>query len=1258
MLCMLLGVGNAWAEDVTLKYSGTTTTNMVAGNNAASLGVDANDWNVEAIKGTGSNLPGLNKDGSIRLYVNGNGFTVTSLNENITIQSIAITFTGANYSNATVLVNGDEVTASDGVYEIGASSFTIKNNQLTGGSQVRISSIVMTYTTGGTPTVATPVFNPEGGIYAEAQSVTISCSTEGAAIQYSTDGNTWNDYSAAISVSETTTIQAKTNTEGMNESAVASATYTIELPSSIADVRTQGTGAVFTKGVVTSCVGVTGYIQDATAAICVYGTSLTVGDEITVSGTLTTYKGLLEITSPSVTVLSHNNTVTPTIMTIADINATNAPQGKYVKIVEAIVTAIDGQNTTIEQDGASIVVRGISSDVEYAVGDALTLEGNIGCFDVVQIANPQNVVVQKSEKQEAGLAYETTEYTINLGESFTAPTLTNPNNLAVTYESSNTELATVDENGAVTVVVGATGTTTITASFAGNDTYLPGSASYTLTVVDPNAPGASADNPYTVAQARAAIDAGTGVTGVYATGIVSKIVTAYNATYGNITYNISADGSEEGDQLQAYRGFSYNGENFNSADDIQVGDVVVIYGNLTKHNTTYEFGAGNQLVSLNRPVNTDPVINAEDVTLAYDATSGEIAYTISNVDEGTELDDATPNADWISGITIASDKVTFTTTANEGTEDRTATITLTYGDVTKDVTVTQSHYVAPVIDYATLPFEFDGGRADIETTDGLTQEGLDSDYGSSPKLKFNSTNDVVILHFNEQPGTLTFDIKGNSFSGSTFKVQTSADGVNYTDLKSYTTLGNTQSEIIEDIDATVRYIKWIYTEKVSGNVALGNITLAKYTNKQDATVSFKKDGEAITTLEASLNAEIEVAVECSVEGAELNITSSNSRVAKYEDGVVKALAEGEATITATFAGNENYKAATATLVVTVVDNRQDVTLAFNDIPAEININETATYAVTATPAVEGVTYSSSAPAVVSVDENTGEIEALAVGTATITATFAGNNSYKAATATYTIKVVNPDFVASKYELVTDASTLVAGDEIVFGYIGTYTTSGTEYETAQVMSTEYNSTNKIYGALDMISHNNDNIIEIQDGTAIITLGGSIGAWTFQMPDGKYLVSNGRAKNEDGTNLPSKNENIIETTEDNTDTHAQATIAIDGEGNATVLFQGGNGANNLCYNVNNGKNQRFSCYVTAQTGLQIYKKVSSSEFLKGDVNNDNQVSIADVTALVNIILGKATPETNPEYNFEAANVNEDDTVSIADVTALVNIILGKE
>ena len=103
-----------------------------------------------------------------------------------------------------------------------------------------------------------------------------------------------------------------------------------------------------------------------------------------------------------------------------------------------------------------------------------------------------------------------------------------------------------------------------------------------------------------MADARLAIDTGTGVSEVYATGIVSKIVTEYNSTYGNISYNISADGTETADQLQAFRGFSYNGEWFTSEYDIQVGDVVVIYGNLKKYNTTYEFDAGNQLVSQER----------------------------------------------------------------------------------------------------------------------------------------------------------------------------------------------------------------------------------------------------------------------------------------------------------------------------------------------------------------------------------------------------------------------------------------------------------------------------------------------------------------------------------------------------------------------------------------------------------------------------------------------------------------------------------
>ena len=56
--------------------------------------------------------------------------------------------------------------------------------------------------------------------------------------------------------------------------------------------------------------------------------------------------------------------------------------------------------------------------------------------------------------------------------------------------------------------------------------------------------------------------------------------------------------------------------------------------------------------------------------------------------------------------------------------------------------------------------------------------------------------------------------------------------------------------------------------------------------------------------------------------------------------------------------------------------------------------------------------------------------------------------------------------------------------------------------------------------------------------------------------------------------------------------------------------------------------------------------------GDINNDGKVTIADVTDLVNIILGKTTKE-----DTSTADVNSDGKVTIADVTDLVNIILGK-
>jgi hypothetical protein len=63
------------------------------------------------------------------------------------------------------------------------------------------------------------------------------------------------------------------------------------------------------------------------------------------------------------------------------------------------------------------------------------------------------------------------------------------------------------------------------------------------------------------------------------------------------------------------------------------------------------------------------------------------------------------------------------------------------------------------------------------------------------------------------------------------------------------------------------------------------------------------------------------------------------------------------------------------------------------------------------------------------------------------------------------------------------------------------------------------------------------------------------------------------------------------------------------------------------------------------------------LRGDVNRDGSVTIADVTALVNIILGKDNVQPY-KYDHDAADVNTDTSITIADVNALVTIVLGKD
>lgn len=96
-----------------------------------------------------------------------------------------------------------------------------------------------------------------------------------------------------------------------------------------------------------------------------------------------------------------------------------------------------------------------------------------------------SVQIYKKQRRDNGLSISTnsvTTTTADLDGAFHSyVTLSNPNNLSpITYKSSNTGVAEVNEQGEVKV--NKSGETTITVSYAGNDTYTQAELSYTLTI--------------------------------------------------------------------------------------------------------------------------------------------------------------------------------------------------------------------------------------------------------------------------------------------------------------------------------------------------------------------------------------------------------------------------------------------------------------------------------------------------------------------------------------------------------------------------------------------------------------------------------------------------------------------------------------------------------------------------------------------------------------------------------------------------------
>ncbi len=259
------------------------------------------------------------------------------------------------------------------------------------------------------------------------------------------------------------------------------------------------------------------------------------------------------------------------------------------------VVTVEGPKTTYNGtvELVDVMVVSVEKSLLKILSESKTMTKEGGNLEVTVVYKGSGTYPEIADNCKDWVKYEGTTYKPGI------PTLfeTNPGDTAIVRFSvaENTEKT---RNGSIEFSStsydskkGSTSSTVMTYSFTQKGVSNP-----------PTGTGTE-ENPYNVT---AGLDAAAaGATGVCVRGIVSRKPT-FNSKYSSLTYYISVDG-EQNDELQVYSSKSFSGGNYASADDIQLGDVVVVKGNLKNYNGTLEVDQSSTLITLNEQTSMDKV---------------------------------------------------------------------------------------------------------------------------------------------------------------------------------------------------------------------------------------------------------------------------------------------------------------------------------------------------------------------------------------------------------------------------------------------------------------------------------------------------------------------------------------------------------------------------------------------------------------------------------------------------------------------------
>lgn len=469
---------------------------------------------------------------------------------------------------------------------------------------------------------------------------------------------------------------------------------------------------------------------------------------------------------------------------------------------------------------------------------------------------------------------------------------TEPGGLTVTYTSSNEDVAKVNSStGAITLV--GEGTTTITATFKGDEKYNSAEATYTLTV-DNDAIAYTAEGWY-------------GPYDEKAHSISVEVTTS--DTGAKVTYSETVDGN-----------FTAQNPTFTDAGTYTVYFKIEATG--------YDTVTGSAKVVINKAMLTDATVTGGEYTgkevgsvtevkageLTVPDGSYEVSY-VNNVDAGTAVAIITAKADSNFTGTVAK---TFTIDPKKLTENMVSPIAAqpyTGDQITPTVTVTDG---APLVEGKDFTVTY-GDNNTVGTNAGTVTIKGTGNYTGEVKVNFNITNTgafKVIVDNSEH----TYN--GSAHTPTVVVYAVDKDGV--------------MTPLTADTDYTVTYAN-------NTNAGTASVTVTgkgDYDSWEDAKATFTiQPAEQSVTFAGVTNDKVEktygdpafeqaatVTLNPSVSGqtpGAVTYTNSNPAVATVDgNGQVTIVGAGTTTITASAAATDNYTGAKASYTLTV--NPKDI----------------------------------------------------------------------------------------------------------------------------------------------------------------------------------------------------------------------------------------------------------------------------------------------------------------------------------------------